>query len=52
MGGYENQRDIGELRKWNRFDSDTIKEVENKFAHIAKIGEEISSLICILKDTK
>jgi hypothetical protein len=50
--GYENQRDVGELRNWNRFDSGIIEKVENKFADIAKIGEEISSLICIIKDTK
>jgi hypothetical protein len=50
--GYENQRDVGELRNWNRFDSDIIEKVENKFADISKIGEEISSLICIIKDIK
>ena len=47
--GQENLRDVGELRNWNRFDSDTIEKVENKFADIAQIGEEISSLICIIK---
>ena len=52
LNGYENQREVGELRNWNRFDSDIIEEVENKFADIAKIGEEISSLICIIKDKK
>ena len=52
MFGHENQRDVGELRKWNRFDSDIIEEVEKKFANIAQIGEEISSLICIIKDIR
>lgn len=52
MGGYENQRDVGELRNWNRFDSVIIEEVEDKFAEISKIGAEISSLTCILKDIK
>jgi len=50
--GHENQRDVGELRNWNRFDSDIIEKVENKFADISTIGEEISSLICIIKDIK
>lgn len=51
-GGIENQRDVGELRNWNRFNSDIIGAVENKFGQISKIGEEISSLICILRDAK
>jgi hypothetical protein len=50
--GHESRREVGELRNWNRFDSGIIEKVENKFADIAKIGEEISSLICIIKDTK
>ncbi len=52
LNGYEGQREVGELRNWNRFDSVIIEKVENKFADIAKIGEEISSLICIVKDIK
>ena len=52
LDGYENQRDVGKLRNWNRFDSGVIEDVENKFANIVKIGEEISSLICILKDIR
>ena len=52
IGGYESQRDVGELRNWNRFDSGIIEKVENKFVDIANIGGEISSLICILKDIK
>ncbi len=52
LNGYESQREVGELRNWNRFDSVIIEKVENKFADIAKIGEEISSLICIVKDIK
>jgi len=52
LNGYESQREVGELRNWNRFDSVIIEKVENKFADIAKIGEEISSLICIIKDIK
>ena len=52
MSGYESQREVDKLRNWNRFDSDIIEKVENKFADIAKIGEEISSLICIIKKTK
>lgn len=52
MFGYENQRDVSELRNWNRFDTEIIEKVENKFADIAKIGEEISSLICIIKDVR
>ena len=52
MGGYENQRDVGELRNWNRFDKVVIDKVENKFAEISKISGEISSLICILQDVK
>ena len=50
--GYENQRDVGELRNCNRFDSDIIEKVEKKFADIAEIGEEISNLICIIKDVR
>ena len=52
LSGYEALREVGELRNWNRFDSVIIEKVENKFADIAKIGEEISSLICIIKDIK
>ena len=52
LNGYEGQREVSELRNWNRFDSVIIEKVENKFADIAKIGEEISSLICIVKDIK
>jgi hypothetical protein len=52
LNGYESQREVDELRNWNRFDSNIIEKVENKFADIAKIGEEISSLICIIKDIK
>jgi hypothetical protein len=52
LSGYESQRKVGELRNWNRFDSVIIEKVENKFVDIAKIGEEISSLICIIKDIK
>jgi hypothetical protein len=52
LSGYEALREVGELRNWNRFDSDIIKKVENKFADISKIGEEINSLICIMKDIK
>jgi hypothetical protein len=52
MNGYENQLDAGELRNWKRFDSNIIEDVENKFADIAKLGKEISNLVCILKDTK
>jgi len=52
MGGYENRCDVGELRNWKRFDSVIIEKVENKFAEISKIGGEIGSLICILKDVK
>ena len=52
LNGYESQREVGELRNWNRFDSAIIEKVENKFADIVKIGEEISSLICIVKDIK
>jgi hypothetical protein len=51
-GGYENQRDVSELRNWNRFDANLIEKVESKFGEISKIGEEISSLICILRDVK
>jgi len=52
LNGYESQREVDELRNWNRFDSNIIEKVEDKFADIAKIGEEISSLICIIKDIK
>ena len=52
LNGYESQREVGELRNWNRFDSDMIEKVENKFAEIAKIGEEISNVICIIKDVR
>jgi hypothetical protein len=52
LSGHESQREVGELRNWNRFDSGIIEKVEDKFADIAKIGEEISSLICIIKDIK
>ena len=52
LNGYESQREVDELRNWNRFDSNIIEKVEDKFADIAKIGEEISSLICMIKDIK
>ena len=52
LNGYEGLRGVGELRNWNRFDTSIIEKVENKFAHISKIGEEINSLICIIKDVK
>ena len=52
IGGYESQRDVGKLRNWNRFDSDIIEKVESNFGNIAKMSEEISSLVCILKDIK
>ena len=52
ISGFTNQRDVGKLRNWKRFDSSVIEEVENKFGDIAKIGEEISSLVCILKDIR
>jgi hypothetical protein len=52
LNGYESQREVDELRNWNRFDSNIIEKVEDKFADIAKIGEEISSLICIIKDIR
>jgi hypothetical protein len=50
--GHESLREVRELRNWNRFDSDMIEKVENKFAEIAKIGEEISNVICIIKDVR
>jgi hypothetical protein len=52
LNGYEGLREVGELRNWNRFDTGIIEKVENKFADISKIGEEINSLICIIKDIK
>lgn len=52
IDGVENQRDVGELRNWKRFDPGIIERVENKFAEISKISEEISGLICIFKDTR
>ena len=52
LNGYEGLREVGELRNWNRFDTSIIEKVEEKFADISKIGEEISSLICIIKDIK
>ena len=52
LHGYEGRQEVGELRNWNRFDTDMIEKVEDKFADIAKIGEEISSLICIIKDVR
>jgi len=50
--GHESRREVGELRNWNRFDSDMIEKVEKKFDEIAKIGEEISNVICIIKDVR
>ena len=50
--GHESRREVGELRNWNRFDSGMIEKVEKKLEDIAKIGEEISSLICIIKDPR
>ena len=52
LKGYEGLREVGQLRNWNRFDTSIIEKVEKKFAHISKIGEEINSLICIIKDVK
>jgi hypothetical protein len=52
LSGYEALREVGELRNWNRFDTHIIEKVEEKLAHISKIGEEINSLICIMKDVK
>lgn len=52
IDGFENKRDVGKLQNWKRFDTGIIEKVENKFVDIAKIGGEISSLICILKDIK
>lgn len=52
LTSYENLQSVGELRNWQRFDSDILEQVEKKFAEIAKIGEEISNLVCILKDVR
>ena len=52
IGGFKNQLDAGKLRSWKRFDEDIIEKIENKFVDIAMIGEEISSLTCILKNRK
>ena len=52
LGGLENQLDVGKLRQWKCFDSGTIEKIEKKFADIAMIGDEISSLTCILKNRK
>jgi len=52
LGGLESKRDISKLRNWKRFDPDVIDKIEKKFTDIAMIGEEISSLTCMLKNSR
>jgi hypothetical protein len=52
LGGLENLQNAGKLRQWKRFDSSILEKIENKFADIAMIGEEINNLTCILKNSK
>jgi len=52
IGGLKYQLDAGKLRSWKRFDPDIIKKIENKFAEIALVSEEISCLTCILRNNK
>ena len=52
FGGLENLKVAGKLRQWKRFDSSIIEKIENKFADIAMIGEEINGLTCILKNSR
>ena len=51
-GGLKYHLDAGKLRSWKRFDPDIIEKIENKFAEIGMIGEEISCLTCILRNKK
>jgi len=52
LGGLEGKRDISKLRNWKRFDPEVIDKIEKKFSDIAIISEEISSLACMLKNSR
>jgi len=52
IGGLESIRDINKLRNWKRFDPEIIDKIEKKFTDIAMISEEISSLSCMLKNSR
>ena len=47
--GHENQRDVGELRNWNRFDSDIIEKVEKNLLISPKLEKKSAASYVLLK---